>query len=195
MARSRRLGEAATLIRPLLGVRRAEVIAYLADLGQPYRTDATNEDTRLTRNRIRHELLPMLADRFNPRVAEALLRLGSLADEASTLIETVVDDLAARCVRENGPGVVRIDLVPLAGQPRYVVRELLVATWRAQSWPMRSMGYAEWDALAAMALGSGPKTRTYPGNISATADSEALVLCRSRTNRSHAPSPSGRGSG
>ena len=40
--------EATTLIRPLLGVRRAEVLAYLADLGQPYRNDSSNDDTRFT---------------------------------------------------------------------------------------------------------------------------------------------------
>ena len=72
--------------------------------------------------------------------------------------------------------MVRIDLAPLAGQPRYLVRELLVATWRAQSWPMRSMGHREWDALAAMALGSGPKKKTYPGNVSATVHPDALLL-------------------
>ena len=64
MARSRPLGPA-TLIRPLLGFRRDELLAYLGDLGQPYCDDSSNCDARFTRNRIRHELLPWLAEQFN----------------------------------------------------------------------------------------------------------------------------------
>ena len=43
-------------------------MAYLDALGQPYRVDATNDDRRLTRNRIRHELLPLLAEEYNPAI-------------------------------------------------------------------------------------------------------------------------------
>jgi tRNA(Ile)-lysidine synthase len=43
---------------------------------------ATNSDTRFTRNRLRHDLLPRLAGDFNPQVVEALVRLGRLAGEA-----------------------------------------------------------------------------------------------------------------
>ena len=48
------------LIRPLLTVTRDEIIAYLAALNQPFREDSSNADPRFTRNRIRHELLPLL---------------------------------------------------------------------------------------------------------------------------------------
>jgi len=65
----------ATLIRPLLEIRRGELVDYLDDLAQPYRSDASNADVRFTRNRIRHELLPRLAEQFNSAVVDALLRL------------------------------------------------------------------------------------------------------------------------
>ena len=60
MSRTRPLG-LATLLRPLLTFRRAELEAYLHDLGQPYCDDSSNRDVRFTRNRIRHELLPWLS--------------------------------------------------------------------------------------------------------------------------------------
>ena len=62
MSRSRRLGPA-TLLRPLLAIGRAELAAYLRDCQQPFRTDASNRDVRFMRNRIRNELLPLLAAR------------------------------------------------------------------------------------------------------------------------------------
>ena len=94
----------ATLIRPLLGFPRAELLAYLNDLGQSYRDDSSNQDTAFTRNRIRHELLPRLAEQFNAGVVDALLRLGSLAGE----VQAVIDAMAASwptVASSGGPGV------------------------------------------------------------------------------------------
>jgi len=70
-------------VRPMLGVRRAEVEEFLRSRGQTWREDATNHDVRLTRNRVRHELMPMLR-RFNPGIDGMLARLAAIArdDEA-----------------------------------------------------------------------------------------------------------------
>lgn len=71
------------ILRPFLKTRRADIVAWLRDLGQPWREDASNQDPAFTRTRIRHELLPQLAA-FNPRVTEQLARLATIArDEES----------------------------------------------------------------------------------------------------------------
>ena len=67
------------LVRPLLDVSREQIRDYLQALGQPCREDASNADITRTRARIRHDLLPKLAAEYNPKVAEALVRLGELA--------------------------------------------------------------------------------------------------------------------
>jgi tRNA(Ile)-lysidine synthase len=67
------------IIRPLLGTRRRELHRYLLDLKQPWREDATNADSRFTRNRLRHLVLPLLEREFNPAVAENLAELAELA--------------------------------------------------------------------------------------------------------------------
>ena len=66
------------ILRPFLGVRRAEIETWLHALGQAWREDSTNAETVYTRNRIRHELLPRLAE-FNPRVADQLAHMAELA--------------------------------------------------------------------------------------------------------------------
>jgi tRNA(Ile)-lysidine synthase len=66
------------IVRPILGVRRAEVEVYLRGRGQTWREDATNRDVSLTRNRVRHELMPVLRG-FNPGVDVALTRLAEIA--------------------------------------------------------------------------------------------------------------------
>jgi tRNA(Ile)-lysidine synthase len=184
MDRARPLGPAATLIRPLLEFRRAQLLGYLDDLGQPYRHDASNQDTRLTRNRIRHELLPQLAEQFNPAVVDALLRLGRLAGEVQSVLDSAVEDLAERHVRREGPEAVEIDTAALAGRPLHEVRELLMVVWRDQGWPMQAMGFAEWDQLAEMLAGCRaapsalPPKQTFPGNVSAEPGEGRLRLVR-----------------
>ena len=66
------------MVRPMLGVRRAEVEAFLRGREQPWREDSSNRDLALTRNRVRHELMPMLRS-FNPGIDIALARLSEVA--------------------------------------------------------------------------------------------------------------------
>ncbi|MGO8746988.1 MAG: tRNA lysidine(34) synthetase TilS [Thermoguttaceae bacterium] len=182
MARARPLGPAATLIRPLLGFRRNELVAYLAELGQPFRSDSSNADRAFTRNRIRCQLLPELAEQYNPEVVAALLRLGRLAGEVQTVVDDLVADLQARAVAYPSPGVARISLTALAGQPPYIVRELFMAVWRHSDWPLQSMGFREWDLLARMALPCpalpAPTKQMLPGGILAETRSDGLRLNR-----------------
>lgn len=60
------------VIRPLLCLSRDEVEAYLGSLGQTWREDESNFDRRIVRNRVRHELLPLLEREYNPNLRHAL---------------------------------------------------------------------------------------------------------------------------
>ncbi|MGM0688747.1 MAG: tRNA lysidine(34) synthetase TilS [Bacillota bacterium] len=67
------------LVRPLLCLRRSEIESYCAANNlQPF-TDSSNLETNYTRNKLRLELIPQLQLEYNPRIREALFRLGSLA--------------------------------------------------------------------------------------------------------------------
>ena len=176
MTRFRPLGPAVSLARPLLAVRRAEVLRYLADLGQPFRTDSSNADPAFTRNRLR-ALLAELAEQFNPDVAGALLRLGDLAAENQEVIAVLADDLLRQAVlRADADGVVlRTDSLRSAAP--YLVREAFVALWRQRGWPLQAMGRDQWDLLAAMASDRpGPRKREFPGPIVVVSEDETLIL-------------------
>jgi tRNA(Ile)-lysidine synthase len=68
------------VVRPLLGVTRTEIEAYLRGLGQDWRDDSSNRHLTFTRNRIRHELLPLL-EGWNPRLREHLAQMAELAHD------------------------------------------------------------------------------------------------------------------
>jgi tRNA(Ile)-lysidine synthase len=179
MKRARPLGPAVTLVRPMLAIRRAEVLEYLAELRQPYREDETNLDQTLVRNRIRHTLLPLLAREYSGSIVESLLRLGALAGDAQRIIEAQAESLLERSLVSCDARRMVIDLRPLAASDPHLVREALIAAWRRQGWPLQSMGWAHWAQLAEMALAADAgevAPQVFPGAIRAERKGDELVL-------------------
>ena len=92
--------EKGSVVRPLLGIRRRDVREYLAGIGQDWREDSSNEDTSRLRARIRHSLLPMLEQEFQPAVVDQLCRLSSLARKEEEfwnhLVSSVFDSVAVQ---------------------------------------------------------------------------------------------------
>src|SRR5438067_11172691 len=73
------IGSAAgRIVRPLLWIRRREIEEYPRAIGQSWREDSSNRDVRHTRNRVRHELLPLL-ETFNPEIARLLAETAEIA--------------------------------------------------------------------------------------------------------------------
>jgi tRNA(Ile)-lysidine synthase len=109
-------------IRPLIEVAREELREYLSGLRQSWREDATNQDTLRTRARIRHQLLPMLKQDFDPSAVTRLARLATLAREEETLWRALENDrLAALTARETSGAIsvaIADVLLPLPLQAR-----------------------------------------------------------------------------
>jgi tRNA(Ile)-lysidine synthase len=84
------------LIRPLLGVTREETTAYCRERDLPYRDDPSNTTDAYIRNRIRHELVPLI-DELHPGASQNLLALAEiLRDEHEVLRGDVERAIAAR---------------------------------------------------------------------------------------------------
>jgi tRNA(Ile)-lysidine synthase len=153
IAARRELAPGIELIRPLLGVSRAEVLAYLNAIGQPYREDRSNLDRDYTRNRIRHELLPLLARAYNPQMAALLGRLAEQAEEMYREQEAQARRLLAEAELPRAGAVLVFDRQRLAAEPRQRVREMFRLVWAREGWPSGAMSFAHWDRVAAAALG------------------------------------------
>jgi len=96
---------AGLIIRPLLDIGRDELRNYLLTLNQSWREDATNQDTSRMRARIRHQLLPLLQQDFEPATVALLARLAGLAREEETFWRALEKErFAALVSREPGGG-------------------------------------------------------------------------------------------
>jgi tRNA(Ile)-lysidine synthase len=81
------------VVRPLLTLWRQDVEAWLRERHIGWREDETNADPSYARNRIRHQLLPLLRAEYNPRVDETLARMATLAADDEQYWEGQVGDL------------------------------------------------------------------------------------------------------
>lgn len=87
----RPLTKKAALIRPLLGITRQQIHQYATARNLEWIEDSTNADRSLMRNRIRHQVLPVLREQFNPRIVETLARTAELLRQADGFIESFIE--------------------------------------------------------------------------------------------------------
>jgi tRNA(Ile)-lysidine synthase len=79
-------------IRPLLDVSRSQIEAYVAHHNLQFCVDESNTDLKFARNKIRHQLLPLIKNHYAPQIESALTRLGHLAKDDDALLENLCQD-------------------------------------------------------------------------------------------------------
>lgn len=110
------------MVRPLLGIPRDTLRAYLLERGLEWQEDASNRDPAHFRNRVRLELLPLLKSRFNPRVRDALTRLAELVQWEDDLLREMAREDRVLCAgkRDGGLNVHALTALPLARHRRVI---------------------------------------------------------------------------
>ncbi|HEX8926987.1 MAG TPA: tRNA lysidine(34) synthetase TilS, partial [Terriglobales bacterium] len=120
--------EQGRIARPMLAISRAEVEAYLRGLGQPWREDESNRDPGYLRNRVRHELLPLLEREFNPNLRQILSETAEIAHEEEEFwAELAEQQLGKRLIRIDGESAARLDVRRLSDLPIALQRRVLRA--------------------------------------------------------------------
>jgi len=148
------------LWRPLLGLRRVHVLEHLRARGLGWREDPSNADPVHLRNRVRHELLPYLEQRFNPRISEALARTSALLSQEALYIEREAAELLVAIGRPEGAALV-LDRASLARAPaavgRAAVRLALTATGG-----LAGVGAGHVERVLKLARAAAPSGRRIP---------------------------------
>jgi len=121
------------ILRPLLSTTRTEVEAYLRALGQDWCEDSSNRRLTFTRNRIRHELLPLL-EGWNPQLREHLSQMATLARDEEAWWQAELARLGPQILLPGRPargggrsagGGLALDVTRLAALPMALQRRLL----------------------------------------------------------------------
>ncbi len=164
-----------SVVRPLLTTGRAEIEAYLTRHGVPHVEDASNADMGFRRNRIRHQVMPLLRE-MNPDITAGMTRtLRALRADNDYL--TAAAWRAASSARSDGDILV-IPAADVAGQPDPVAaRAVQRLLERAAGAPAGTA--AQLEAIVALARGGDPSGTVHlPGGCLVRRDYERLLFER-----------------
>jgi tRNA(Ile)-lysidine synthase len=177
IAPRRELEPGVWVARPLLTTTRAEILACLEAWGQEFREDASNEDARFTRNRIRAQLLPHLASTYNAGIASVLTHLAEQARELWEEHEERATALLREAELPRAGDLLVFDRSRLQQEPRHRVRTLFRLVWAREGWPMGKMGYDAWDRLASVVFDT-VQAVDLPGSVHARGRGRVLQVGR-----------------
>jgi tRNA(Ile)-lysidine synthase len=167
-------GDAATrFIRPLLSATRADVEVYLASTGQPWREDESNLDQHFRRNRVRHELLPLLEKEYSPNLRQSLNDAAEIARGEEAYWEAALDPLLG--LWHDPPR--RLRLMGFASMQLALQRRLLKRFLELEG---MAFTFRHIERVRQCALGKSPSCKL-PGGWMACAEGEHLVLHESAT--------------
>jgi len=164
------------VVRPLLGIRRAELHAYVRSMRQNWREDASNRDTKRMRARIRQKLLPLLERAFQPATVEHLCQLAELARED----EAYLDGQAALREKETAQTTQNATRLTLGGflhEPPAIQTRVLRRIVEHLKPRAGQTSAAHVDALLALAeQPASGKSLQLPGGVEVRRESQVLTF-------------------
>ncbi|MEJ8756207.1 tRNA lysidine(34) synthetase TilS [Pontibacter sp. H259] len=113
------------IIRPMLSVTKDDIFEFVTERKLIWREDVSNETTKYQRNKIRHELIPILKE-INPNLEETMQHTAERVSHAESIVAAYIDNLRSQSIKE-AEDATYISLVPLqnaTGLP-VVLHELL----------------------------------------------------------------------
>jgi tRNA(Ile)-lysidine synthase len=112
------------IVRPLLSARRWELREFLTSIGESFREDLSNRDCRFLRNRIRHELLPLMEKEYNPKIKEGLIHLAGMVRDRDDYLLDRLGDTFSLVVSKTDDGI-KIDCKRFSTLPDFEQGEVL----------------------------------------------------------------------
>jgi tRNA(Ile)-lysidine synthase len=155
------------IIRPLLEVSRAEIEVYAQEHRLAYRIDSSNAKPVYLRNKVRLELLPLLAENYNPAIIAGLGKTASILAEEDRFLEQLAQAALGRCNLISDEVKMGIDIKKLE-QEDLAIRRRVVRLICRELKPEESGGNIAFDhveqVLALLKGSTGTKTEL-PGGI------------------------------
>ncbi|MEQ1729875.1 MAG: tRNA lysidine(34) synthetase TilS, partial [Vicinamibacterales bacterium] len=141
------------VIRPMLECSKAEARAFLREQAVAFVHDASNDDVGIPRNRVRAELLPLLVERFNPRMVEVLAAEAELARADEQLLDAMAATWRSEHLSHQDDGR-RMEAAALAALPQAVAWRVLYGAMREAA-SGRLVGFHHVKQAWEVVVGSG----------------------------------------
>ncbi len=173
------------MIRPLLRVRRAQIEEYLREKGISVVRDASNEDLAFLRNRIRHRLLPLLAEEYNPQIIPGLAHLADIMRCEQEWIESMVEKSYGTTVTENQDGTLLLSVPQLRLAHPALARRLVRMALSRRAGSLRKITFTHIQSvLDLVSKDMGEKGIHLPQGIRVQRSGNRLAFCKTDGRKS-----------
>ncbi len=165
------------IIRPLIGLIRKDILAFLELGGFEYMRDHSNIDTKYLRNRIRHELLPHLKERYNPNTVSALNRLASILRDEEDFWDQEVRRTLQDLVLDHTPDRLSLMTRGLPDLHPALLRRLVRHAVLSLKGELKRLGHVHVEAVARLIAEPSPSGRLdLPQGVMVVRDREKVIF-------------------
>jgi tRNA(Ile)-lysidine synthase len=172
------------IIRPLIKLSRVDIIDFLNQNRLKCVFDISNADTRHTRNRVRHDLMPLLKTGYNPNISETLNRLSSIVRSEEEWIEDIVHPFFQKTVLRVQKNHIALSVPALNRFHRALQRRVIRMALAKAKGDLRRIGYANIDSvIGLLAKKSSCGKIDLPDGIRIQRDDETIHIYRGQSRR------------
>lgn len=173
------------IVRPMLNLRRKQIEEFMRKGQLPYRVDSSNLSKTPFRNRVRHDLIPMLASEYNPKVFEAIERLSYTATWVAEILSCDAKADYLDILQEHQGDRVVLDAQKLHEKPMIQQTEIIHHALSALHIPLRRIGYKHIAAVLRRIAKNNQQTWQIqlPGSVIVSLDSTQLAIEIDTTSR------------
>jgi tRNA(Ile)-lysidine synthase len=176
----------AKIIRPLIDIKRSEIMDYIALRNLDCVLDSSNRDSQYLRNRVRNRLIPELKAEYNPKLIDSLNRLASILDAEEKWIESLIQPIFEKVIVSEKQGRIGFDIEQLNQQNIAVRRRLIRMAILKVKGNLRRMAFVHVEAavnLAQKAAVSG--ALDLADRIRISRQNDVLIISKEAQNLRH----------
>ena len=165
------------IIRPLIYLKRSDILDYINLSNLRYVTDASNTDTKFLRNKIRHQLLPELKNSYNPKIIETLNRLGSIMRAENQWFDNAITPAFERCATLKTSDTINLSITDFDELDQAIKRRLIRKAILAVKKDLRRITLLHVDAVLNL-IENGPANGrlSLPGGILVKRSASELIF-------------------
>jgi tRNA(Ile)-lysidine synthase len=176
------------IIRPLINLRRSELLDYLASQNLDYVEDSSNRDLRLLRNKIRSRLIPELQAEYNPKCVDSLNRMATILLAEEKWIDDHILQIFKDAVVRDDPHRLGLRLDRLKQEPIAAQRRLIRKAFLHVKGNLRRITFTHIEAvLKLVQQGTAGNMLNLPDHICVGRDQGCLLI----SNAQHKPPRTG----
>ncbi len=168
-------GRPVGLVRPLIQCKRKEILAFLAEQHCAFVHDITNDDLRYRRNRIRHELIPLIERFYNPNIVDTVNRMADVMSSEKSWITEMAVLVRKEAVLEKEGGKIKLSISKIIPLPTALLRQVLRDSILEVKGTLRKITYTHiMAAIHLIKVGPTTGTLDLPDRLRVTREKDIL---------------------